>query len=92
MRGYGGSKSSERRGRKKGETSDMVKGMEKKRAKRRPYTAFLKNIEGDGALYNMAVPHPLSPVLHIHRDLVLAPIRILQLRSKVKMWSRCNKF
>lgn len=70
----------------------MVKGMEKERAKKWPYTAFLKNIEGDGALYNMAVPHPPSPVLHIHRDLTPAPVRILQLGSKVKMWSRCNEF
>lgn len=70
----------------------MVKGMEKERAKKWPYTAFLKNIEGDGALYNMAVPHPPSPVLHIHRDLAPAPVRILQLGSKVKMWSRCNEF
>lgn len=58
-------------------TSDTMKGTEKERAESRPYTAFFKNIEGNGALYNMAVPHPPSPVLHIHRDLAPAPIRIL---------------
>lgn len=43
-----------------------------------PYTSFPKNMEGDGALYNVVLPHPPTPVLHIHRGLLPAPIRTLQ--------------
>lgn len=35
-------------------------------------------MEGNGALYNVALPHPPTPVLHKHRGLLPAPIRTLQ--------------
>lgn len=57
----------------------VKEGRETRREKEcRPYTASLKNTEGDGFLYNMSLPNPPAPVLHKHRGLPPAPIRTLQ--------------